>query len=147
MNITDSDSTQPTRFFGMSRLMHMCNHCGRFVNTTKPIPFQYGCGLESERPTAQKYTDQFAKLCPPFTSAVADPLPLTTKEIHAMLALGDRGRKPKTVALKMASLQPAAPEEISPLPSNTDVRRQGGVAKIPARRYLAAIARQARRRC
>ena len=43
-----------------------------------------------------------------------------------MLALGDRGLKPKTVALKMASLQPpqdaakAAPEVISQLPSNTD---------------------------
>ena len=102
--------------------------------------------------TAQKYTDQFAKLGPPFTSAVADPLPLTTKEIHAMLALGDRGRKPKTVALKMASLQPAqdaakaAPEVISPLPSSVQHRRQGRVAKIPARRNFAAIARQTCRR-
>ena len=52
MDITDSDFTQPTRFFGMSRLKHMCIHCGRFVNTSKPIPFQYGCGLESERSTA-----------------------------------------------------------------------------------------------
>ena len=104
----------------------MCIYCGRFVNTSKPIPFQYGCGLESEQSTAQKCTDHFAKLGPPFNAVVADPPPLTPKEIRGMLALGDRGRNPKTVVLKMASLQPAqdaakaAPKEISPLPSNTD---------------------------
>ena len=37
IHITDSDFTQPTRFFGMSRYMHMCIYCGRFVNTSKPI--------------------------------------------------------------------------------------------------------------